>query len=94
MGSEVSGGVSSLKLSGPSWLMLCHRLCRYKRALRTATRLGWYASGVTGVCLGIVQLLVFSCYASAFWLGAYLVQEEIIQAGQFVTVSISYQHWS
>ena len=78
---------------GVAWL--CHRLCRYNRALRTATRLGQCVSvaGVTAVCLGTVQLVVFSCYASAFWLGAYLVQEEIIQAGQFVTVSISYRHW-
>ena len=37
--------------------------------------------------MGVVQLLVFSCYASSLWLGAYLVQEEIIQAGEFVTVS-------
>lgn len=42
---------------------------------------------VSGLCLGTVQLLVFSCYAGSFWLGAYLVQEELIQAGQFVTVS-------
>ena len=44
---------------------------------------------VTGLCLGTVQLLVFSCYAGSLWLGAYLVQEELIQAGQFVTVRAS-----
>lgn len=43
---------------------------------------------VSAISLGVVQLLVFSCYAASFWLGAYLVQEEIIQAGQFVTVSL------
>ena len=42
---------------------------------------------VRGGSLGVVQLLVFGCYASSFWLGAYLVQEELIQAGEFVTVS-------
>lgn len=48
---------------------------------------GYCAGVVTGLCLGTVQLLVFACYASSFWLGAYLVQEELIQAGQFVAVS-------
>lgn len=48
---------------------------------------GQCAGAVTGLCLGTVQLLVFACYASSFWLGAYLVQEELIQAGQFVAVS-------
>ena len=42
---------------------------------------------VRGWSLGVVQLLVFSCYASSLWLGAFLVQEELIQAGEFVTVS-------
>ena len=43
-----------------------------------------------GVSLGVVQLLVFSCYAGSFWLGAFLVQQELIQAGEFVTVSLQF----
>jgi ATP-binding cassette subfamily B (MDR/TAP) protein 1 len=59
---------------------------RYRSALRTVRGRGRLVGVVTGLCLGTVQLLVFSCYAGSLWLGAYLVQEELIQAGQFVTV--------
>lgn len=62
-------------------------LSRYTSALRKVKRRGQCVGVVTGLCLGTVQLLVFGCYASSFWLGAYLVQEELIQAGQFVAVS-------
>ena len=59
----------------------------YRNALRHVRRYGWLVGVAGGGAMGVVQLLVFSCYASSLWLGAYLVQEEIIQAGEFVTVS-------
>ena len=68
----------------------CHTssCCRYRGALGWAHGQGVCLGLVGGLCLGAVQLVVFGCYASAVWLGAFLVQEEIIQAGQFITVSV------
>lgn len=60
---------------------------RYSSALTKVRRRGQFLGVVSGLSLGVVQLLVFSCYAGSLWLGGYLVQEEVIQAGQFVTVS-------
>jgi ABC-type bacteriocin/lantibiotic exporter with double-glycine peptidase domain len=59
---------------------------RYSEALHGVRRYGRIVGVVRGLSLGEVQLLVFSCYASSLWLGAFLVQEELIQAGEFVTV--------
>lgn len=67
-------------------------LSRYTSALHKVKRRSQCVGVVTGLCLGTVQLLVFGCYAGSFWLGAYLIQEELIQAGQFVAVSAA--DWS
>ena len=61
---------------------------RYGTALRRVVMYGLLVGVVSAVCLGVVQLLVFSCYAGSLWLGAFLVQEELIQAGEFVTVRL------
>ena len=53
-------------------------LSRYISALRKVKRHGQCVGVVTGLCLGTVQMLVIGCYAGSFWLGAYLIHEELI----------------
>ena len=66
--------------------MMMSLFYRYGTALKQVRWYGMFVGVVSALCLGVVQLLVFSCYAGSLWLGAYLVQEELIQAGEFVTV--------